>query len=121
MKELQLQDKYLIHFFCERSDWLWYTEHPASTVSKLLFLEDDLITFLSETTLNRDNYRELLRKFKWDEKKLVDKLCEFLNDRIKDSTNMAIFINNNKTFTFKWLKFVTINREKNHFKYEMLF
>ena len=105
MKELQLQDKYLIHFFCERNDGLGYTEHPASTVSKQLFLENDLIDFLSTTTLNKDNYKKLVRKFHGDEKILIKKLTEFLNERIKDSTNMALFINNNKTFTFEGLKF----------------
>jgi len=91
MKELQLQDKYLIHFFCERNDGLGYTEHPASTVSKDLFLENDLIEFLSNTTLNKDNYKKLVRKFHGDEKKLIAKLTEFLKERIKDATNMAIF------------------------------
>jgi len=105
MKELQLQDKYLIHFFCERADGLGYTEAPASTVSKDLFLENDLIAFLSETTLNKDNYKKLLRKFGGDEKKLISELSDFLSERIKDSTNMALFIGNNKTFTFKGLKF----------------
>ena len=105
MKELQLQDKYLIHFFCERNDGLGYTEHAASTVSKQLFLENDLIDFLSTTTLNKDNYKKLVRKFHGDEKILIKKLTEFLNERIKDSTNMALFINNNKTFTFEGLKF----------------
>ena len=105
MKELQLQDKYLIHFFCERSEGLGYTEAPASTVSKDLFLENDLLSFLSDTTLNKDNYKKLLREFGGNEKKLIAELREFLNERIKDSTNMAIFINNNKTFTFKGFKF----------------
>ena len=105
MKELQLQDKYLINFFCERSDGLGYSESPASTVSKDLFLENDLLAFLSETTLNKDNYKKLLRIFGGSEKKLLSELREFLNERIKDSTNMAIFINNNKTFTFKGVKF----------------
>lgn len=105
MKELQLQDKYLIHFFCERADGLGYNEAPASTVSQDLFLENDLISFLSDSTLNKDNYKKLLKKFGGDEKKLISELSNFLTGRIKDATNMALFIGNNKTFTFKGLKF----------------
>jgi hypothetical protein len=33
MKELDLQDKYLINFFCERADGLRYKEAKANTVS----------------------------------------------------------------------------------------
>ena len=105
MNELQLQDKYLIHFFCERSDGLNYKEAKANTVSDELFLESDLIQFLSETTLNKDNYKKLLRQFHGNEKEMIKDITTHLVERRKDATNMAIFINNNKTFTFKGLKF----------------
>jgi type I restriction enzyme R subunit len=105
MNELQLQDKYLIHFFCERTDGLNYKEAKANTVSDELFLESDLIQFLSETELNKDNYKKLLRQFNGDEKKMIKDITAELVERRKDATNMAIFINNNKTFTFKGLKF----------------
>lgn len=105
MRELQLQDKYLVHFLCERSDGLQFCESKANTVSDDLFLESDLISFLSETELNKDNYKKVLRDFGGDEKKLIKELTVELIERRKDATNMAIFINNNKTFTFKGFKF----------------
>jgi type I restriction enzyme R subunit len=105
MKELQLQDKYLIHFLCERLDGLQFRESKANTVSDKLFLESDLISFLSETELNKDNYKKALKQFGGDEKKFIKELTTELAERRKDATNMAIFINNNKTFTFKGLKF----------------
>jgi type I restriction enzyme, R subunit len=100
MKELDLQDKYITHFFCERQDGLRYKEAKANTVSPLFFLVEDLKTFLSESTLNKDNYRKLLKKF-GNEKALLDALCTFLDERVKSSMNMALFINNNKTITFE--------------------
>ncbi len=105
MNELQLQDKYLIHFFCERTDGLNYKEAKANTVSDELFLESDLIQFLRETDLNKDNYKKLLRQVGGNEKEVIKGIITELAERRKDATNMAIFINNNKTFTFKGLKF----------------
>lgn len=103
MNELDLQDKYLINFLCEREDGLHYNEAKANTVSSHFFIVEDLRNFISETTLNKDNYRKLLRKFN-SEKELMNDFMEFLNQRIKESMNMAIFINNNKSVTFKGIK-----------------
>jgi len=101
MKELDLQDKYLIHFLTERTDGLNYKEVKPNTVSPKFFIVEDLKHFLSETSLNKDNYRKLLRKFKNNEKELLNKLMNELNDRIKSSVNMAVFINTNRSFTFE--------------------
>ncbi|MCG6188945.1 DEAD/DEAH box helicase family protein [Maribellus maritimus] len=103
MNELDLQDKYLVNFLCERSDGLQYKEVKANTVSPQFFIVEDLKQFISDTTLNRDNYRKLLRKF-GDEKKLLTEFMDFLNQRVKESMNMAIFINNNKSVTFEGIK-----------------
>ena len=100
MNELDLQDKYLINFFCERADGLQYKEVKANTVSRQFFIVEDLKHFLSETSLNKDNYRKLLRKF-GTEKELMEAFMDFLNSRIKSSMNMAIFINSNKSVTFE--------------------
>ena len=54
-------------------------------------------------TNNKENYRKLARKFN-SEKELLDKFMEFLNQRVKESMNMAIFINNNKSVTFEGVK-----------------
>lgn len=100
MNELDLQDKYLINFFCERQDGLQYKEAKANTVSPQFFLVEDLKHFLSESSLNKDNYKKLLRKF-GNEKDLLDALINFLDERVKSSANMALFINTNKTVTFE--------------------
>ncbi|HWJ28327.1 MAG TPA: type I restriction endonuclease, partial [Flavisolibacter sp.] len=50
-----------------------------------------------------DNYKKLLRKFS-NEKELMENFMEFLNLRIKESANMAIFINSNKSVTFEGVK-----------------
>lgn len=103
MNELDLQDKYLINFLCEREDGLKYNEAKANTVSSHFFVVEDLKNFISETTLNKDNYKKLLRKFDY-EKDLMSAFMDELNKRIKESMNMAIFINNNKSVTFKGVK-----------------
>ena len=100
MNELDLQDKYLINFLCERQDGLQYKEAKANTVSPQFFLVEDLKHFLSETTLNKDNYKKLSRKF-GNEKDLLDAITNELHERLKSTANMALFINTNKTFTIK--------------------
>ena len=49
--------------------------------------------------------KKVLREYGGDEKKLIKEIVAELQIRRKDATNMAIFINNNKTFTFKGYKF----------------
>ena len=100
MIETQLQDKYLIRFLCDKSHGLKYKEVKANTVSDNLFIRSDLRAFLSETSLNAENYRKLVRLYNNDENKLMKEFVDFLAERIRDASNMAIFINNNKTVQF---------------------
>ncbi|SNY99561.1 DEAD/DEAH box helicase family protein [Flagellimonas pacifica] len=105
MNELDLQDKYVIHFITNNTDGLGYKEVKANTVSPKFFVVEDLKEFISETSLNKDNYRKLLRtKFANNEKALMKEFMDFLNEKIKSSMNMAIFINNNRSVTFKGYK-----------------
>jgi len=104
MSELLIQEKYLIHFFSERSDGLKYNEVKANTVSQDLIIESDLHHFISSTKLNKTSYKKLLRKYRNDEKQLMREFCQFLCDRIKNSMNMAIFLNTNKSITFEGVK-----------------
>ncbi len=83
MNELDLQDKYIINFFCERQDGLQYKEAKANTVSPQFFIVEDLKHFLSETTLNKDNYKKLIRKY-GNEKDLLDAITFFLDERINN-------------------------------------
>lgn len=103
MNELDLQDKYIINFLCKRADGLKYNEAKANTVSSNFFVIEDLKHFLSETELNKSNYKKLLRKFP-SEKELLNSFSEFLDERICSSMNMAIFINNNQSVTFEGIK-----------------
>jgi type I restriction enzyme R subunit len=123
MKELDLQEKYLIHFFTERADGLNYKEVKANTVSTKFFIVEDLKSFISETSLNKESYKKLLRtKFNGDEKALMDKFMDFLNEKIKSSMNMAIFINNNHSVTFEGYKLYlfypsgAVSSEDKHFE-----
>ncbi len=104
MNELDLQDKYLVHFFCERPDGLQYKEAKANTVSNHFFINEDLKHFISQTSQNKDNYKKLLRKFGNNEKELMDAFTLFLDEKVKSSMNMALFINTNKSVTFEGLK-----------------
>lgn len=104
MNELDLQDKYLVHFFCERPDGLQYKEAKANTVSPLFFINEDLKQFISETSLNKENYKKLLRKFSNNEKELMNAFTLFLDEKVKSSMNMALFINTNKSVTFEGVK-----------------
>lgn len=103
MKELDLQDKYLINFLCERPDGLRYKEAKANTVSPQFFIIEDLKHFISETELNKSNYKKLLKKFP-SEKDLLNAFTLFLDEKIKSSMNMAVFINTNKSVTFEGVK-----------------
>jgi len=105
MNELQLQEKYVIDFFCYRKDGLGYREATSGLISDDLFLVKDLQEFLSQTDENKDSYKKLVRKYAGDEKKLMEDFVEFLECRLRDYTNTAIFINDNKTLTFEGLKF----------------
>lgn len=103
MKELDLQHKYLMNFLTERPDGLRYKEVKANTVSQQFFIVEDLKHFISATTQNEENYRKLLPRFR-SEKELLEAFMAFLNDKIKASMNMAVFINNNRSVTFEGVK-----------------
>ncbi|GAH37528.1 unnamed protein product [marine sediment metagenome] len=105
MNELHLQDKFLIPFFTDNVNGLGYREVKANTIANNLIIEEDLKEFLSQTVLNKSNYYKLLKKYKSNEEKLIKEFIEELLNRIKDSRNMALFFNTNKSITFKGLKF----------------
>lgn len=106
MNELHLQDKFLIPFFTTNHGiGLGYREVKPNTVRNNLIIEADLLEVLKETKLNKENFQKLLRKYNRDEKKLIKEFVVFLEEKIKNPRNMAIFINQNKTVTFEGLKF----------------
>ena len=105
MNELHLQDKFIIPFITDNVNGLGYKEVKANTITTSLFIEEDLKQFLSETTLNKENYEKLLKKYKGNESKLIADFIQELQLRIKDARNMALFFNTNKSMTFEGLKF----------------
>ncbi|PVY40884.1 DEAD/DEAH box helicase family protein [Pontibacter virosus] len=120
MKELDLQDKYLINFLCERPDGLRYKEAKANTVSPQFFITEDLKYFISETELNKSNYKKLLKKFP-SEKHLLNAFTLFLDEKIKSSMNMAIFFNTNKSVTFEGIKLHLFYPSGSEFEEDKLF
>jgi type I restriction enzyme R subunit len=102
MNELLLQDKYLIKFLCDRTVGLGYKEVKANTVSSdLLLIEDDLKAFLSNTPENKKAWKKVLPRFDRDEGRLLSAFIEELQARMLQYTNVAIFLNNNRTFNFE--------------------
>src|SRR5688572_1717135 len=120
MKELDLQDKYLINFLCERADGLLYKEAKANTVSPNFFIIEDLKYFISETELNKANYKKLLKKFN-SERDLLNAFSLFLDEKVKSSMNMAIFINTNKSVTFEGVKLHLFYPSGSEFEEDKLF
>lgn len=101
MNELHLQDKFLVPFIV---NGLGYKEVKANTVSNSLIIEEDLEVFLSQTTLNKKPYGQLLKKYGGDKTVLLNDIIDLLQERIAASRNMALFINANKSFTLKGIK-----------------
>ncbi|MEM6814266.1 MAG: DEAD/DEAH box helicase family protein [Bacteroidota bacterium] len=103
MNELELQEKYIIHFLTQRQDGLQYQEVKPNTVSPKFFIVEDLLHTISQTTENKQSYPKLLKKFS-SENELIEELMDFLNEKIVREQNMAIFLNNHRTVTFKGVK-----------------
>lgn len=101
MNELHLQDKFLIPFF---RDGLGYKEVKANTVTQSLIIEEDLQAFISGTELNKKPYEALLKKYRGNEKLLLQELMALIQERIASSRNMALFINANKSITLQGIK-----------------
>ena len=98
MNELHLQDRFLVPFIVED---LRYREVMANTVSSSLIIEEDLLAFVSDTSLNRKPYEALLSKYKGDAKRLLADLIALIQERYASSRNAALFLNHNKTVTLE--------------------
>lgn len=117
MNELHLQDKFLIPFFTTNHGvGLGYKEVAPNTVTSSLIIENDLIEFLKNSDVNKDNFKAVLKKFNNKEDELSVALLEFIQDKIKDYRNMALFLNNSGTITFEGYKFYLFNRSGSEMK-----
>jgi type I site-specific restriction-modification system R (restriction) subunit len=101
MNEQHLQDKFLVPFFVKD---LGYQEVKANTLTSSLIIEEDLEAFISQTSLNKTAYHDLLKKYHNDRKQLLADVIALLQERIASSRNMALFINANKSFTLQGIK-----------------
>lgn len=101
MNETQLQDKFLVPFFCQK---LGYREVKPNTIDDSLIIKEDFAEFISQTDLNKKPYETLLKKYQGDKEKLLTELIEIIQERIASSRNMALFINANKSVTLKGIK-----------------
>lgn len=105
MNELHLQDKFLIPFFtAQNGTGLSYQEVPPNTVNQSLIIKNDLQNFLQHTDLNKKPYQKLIHQFKGDEQALITAMMLFLQNRLKDYRNMALFINNNRKIVFEGIE-----------------
>lgn len=117
MNEMHLQDKFLIPFFTKNHGvGLGYKEVQPNTIDSGLIIESDLVEFLKTSEVNKENFKKLEKKFK-SQNDLIKSLVSFLQAKIKDFRNMALFLNHNSgTFTFEGLKFYLFNRSESEIK-----
>lgn len=97
MKELDLQGDYVMNFICRRDDGLRYREVKNTQVNQDLFIPSDLEEFISSTSSKE--WKRLLKKYDTS-RDLTNAIIEELKERLLEATNVAIFINNNRTITF---------------------
>ena len=98
MKELDLQGDYVMNFICRRDDGLQYHEVRNTQVNQDLFIPSDLEAFVSSASSKE--WKRLLKKYS-NSHDLVNALISELKERLMEATNVAIFINNNRTITFE--------------------
>lgn len=107
MTELQIQETYVKDFLTVRSDGLNYNWITANQVNRdTHIIESELKEFLSNTTFNKEAYSILLKKYKGNEKKLLQEITEDIAKDYAKYQNAAIFFNKHKNYEFKGLTFV---------------
>ncbi|MBQ0057488.1 MAG: type I restriction endonuclease subunit R [Bacteroidales bacterium] len=99
MKETGLQHDIVMDFICRRKDGLGYREVKNTSVNNDLFIPSDLQEFIEDNSPKAWN--NLKRQYQNDTDKLLSEIMEEIKSRIKETTNIAIFFNQNKTITFK--------------------
>lgn len=99
MIEKNIQSAYIMDFLCRRQDGLGYREVKCTTVNNDLFIPADLLEFVK--TNSPRAWRNLVKKNEGDESLVLALLMEEIKARLKDATNVAVFLNRNKTITFQ--------------------
>ncbi len=98
MKELDLQGDYVMNFICRRDDGLQYREVKNTQVNQDMFIPSDLEEFISQVSPRE--WKRLLKKYD-NPRELTNAVIAELKERLMEATNVAIFLNNNKTITFQ--------------------
>ena len=98
MKELDLQGDYVMNFICRNDNGLQYREVKNTQVNQDLFIPSDLEEFIS--TASPKEWKRLLKKHDTP-RDLMNAIIAELKERLTEATNVAIFINNNRTITFE--------------------
>lgn len=99
MIETQLQNDYVMDFLCRRADGLGYREVKNITVTPDLFIPADLKEFVS--TESPAAWRNLKQKHHGDEEEVMALLMAELKSRIMEASNVAIFLNKNRSITLE--------------------
>lgn len=99
MIETELQNDYVMDFLCRRTDGLGYREVKNTTVNNDLFIPADLKEFVSSQSPTA--WRNLRQKHGGDEQEVMQVLMEELKRRLMESTNVALFLNKNRSITLE--------------------
>lgn len=101
MIETQLQHNAIMPWICRREEegGLGYRETQQNIVSDDLFIPSQLAEFVSEASPFA--WMALKGKYHNDEQALTRALCDEIRSRILESSNVATFLNKNRTITFE--------------------
>lgn len=99
MIETELQNDYVMDFLCRRADGLNYREVKNTTVNNDLFIPADLKEFVSGQSPVA--WRNLKQKHGGDEQEVMQMLMDELKRRLMESTNVALFLNKNRSITLE--------------------
>jgi len=99
MHETNLQSDHVMDFLCRRKDGLGYREIKNTSVNNDLFIPTDLREFIEENSSKA--WSNLKRLYNNDTDLLMQDIMGEIKERIKETTNVAIFFNQNKSITFK--------------------
>lgn len=99
MIEKNIQSNYLMDFLCRRQDGLGYREVKCTTVNSDLFIPSDLLEFVKENSPRQ--WRNLVKKNNGDEQLVLNLLMNEIKDSLEKATNVAVFLNRNRSITFQ--------------------
>lgn len=99
MIEKNIQSNYVMDFLCRRQDGLGYREVKCTTVNNDLFIPSDLLEFVKENSPRQ--WKNLVKKNNGDEHLVLRMLMSEIKDSLEKATNVAVFLNRNRSITFQ--------------------